>query len=134
MTDEEKEACHTLLKFENKNNGFNSDGNGCSKSVNNDILARVKQRHEANLVHSPDYINCNFIYGSAAEVECLWSIAKHILEEDRRKMDPVMFEVLLLLKVNKRFWGIQELMEADRMGEQYHDNDEESDNDGDSDE
>ena len=52
------------------------------------------------------YGNCDFIYGSAAEVERLWSVAKHILADERKgMMEPMMFETLIYLKLNEEYWG-----------------------------
>ena len=59
-----------------------------------------------------DYINLDFILGSAAEVERLWSISSYILLKHRLSMSPVMFEVLAYLKVNKELWNKTDVIEA----------------------
>jgi hypothetical protein len=56
------------------------------------------------------YVNCDFIYGSSAEVERLWSVAKYILTDQRKRLTPQMFEALLFLKQNKEFWGLPEVV------------------------
>jgi hypothetical protein len=60
-------------------------------------------------------LNCNFIYGSCAEVERLWSIAWHILTNQKMgKLSPTVFEALIFLKLNKRLWDIHSvIVEAD---------------------
>ena len=60
------------------------------------------------------YGNCDSIYGSCAEVERLWSIAKHILTDVRKgMMDPIMFEAILFLKLNRRLWTLDDAVQAD---------------------
>ena len=67
-------------------------------------LRRLRER-EQNTANSDDpYVNCDFIFGSAAQVEWLWSLAKSILTNQRSSLTPHLFEALLFLKVNKRFW------------------------------
>jgi hypothetical protein len=52
---------------------------------------------------SKEYINCDFILGSAAEVERLRSIAGKVFPKDRANMHPIQVEALLFLRINKRF-------------------------------
>ena len=59
-----------------------------------------------------DYINLDFILGSAAEVERLWSMSSYILLNHRLSMPPVMFEALTYLKVNKELWNKTDVIEA----------------------
>jgi hypothetical protein len=61
------------------------------------------------------YINCDYITGSVAEVERLWSLARHILTYERMSTKPINVEALLFLKANKRFWDevtVQKAMDA----------------------
>ena len=70
------------------------------------------------------------VYGSVAEVERLWSIAKHILTDERKgRMDTHMFQNLLFLKMNRRLFNISDLMVADkrREGQEKKDCNEEND-------
>ena len=67
------------------------------------------------LVHekpSQRYINCDFVFGSCAEVERLWSIAGNILTDNRKSMAPQLFEAILFLRVNQRFWNNDTVLEA----------------------
>ena len=60
------------------------------------------------------YGNCNFICGSSVEVERLWSIAIHIITDIRKDMmKPMMFEVLLYLKINREYWDIHTVFATD---------------------
>ncbi len=52
------------------------------------------------------YRNCDFVLGSVAEVERLWSIAKSILGTQRMHMTPITLEALLFLRMNKRYWDL----------------------------
>lgn len=47
--------------------------------------------------------DCNFIFGSSAEVERLWSIAKKILEDNRKSMEQYVFDVYIYLEINRIF-------------------------------
>ena len=75
---------------------------------------RIKKRKagvfEADL--SSLYRNADFICGSAAEVEQLWSIAKNVLTNNRSRLTPAMFETLLFLKTNDEYWDILSVQEA----------------------
>ena len=59
-----------------------------------------------------DYVNCDFILGSTACVERLWSIAKEILHGPRNRTSPIMVEALLFLRENRRLWSINNAVEA----------------------
>ena len=41
------------------------------------------------------YINLDFILGSAAEFERLWSMASHVLLKNRQAMTPIAFEAIV---------------------------------------
>lgn len=74
-----------------------------------------KRRREQAMAGHDVYINCDYIMGSVAEVERLWSLVRHILTYDRMSTKPMNVEALLFLKVNKRFWDealVQEAMDA----------------------
>ena len=58
------------------------------------------------------YINCDFVLGSCAEVERLWSIAGNILTDNRKSMAPQLFEAILFLRMNKRLWGDDMVLKA----------------------
>ena len=65
---------------------------------------------ESNTV-SP-YMNVDFIFGSAAEVERLWLIAKYILSNTRSRMTPHLFQALIFLKVNHEYWDCHSVQQA----------------------
>ena len=73
------------------------------------------KKRKAGLIESDlssPYKNVDFICGSAAEVERLWSVAKYILTDNRAKLTPAMFEALLFLKTNEEYWDMTMVMEA----------------------
>ncbi len=49
------------------------------------------------------YMNCDFVLGSVAEVERLWSTAKHVLGQQHMGMTPIVLEPILFLKINRRY-------------------------------
>ncbi len=44
-----------------------------------------------------EYQNLNFIFGSAAKVERLFSMASFVLTRSRKRMTPQLFEAILFL-------------------------------------
>lgn len=58
------------------------------------------------------YVNCDFVFGSAAEVERLWSISAYVLADHRQAMSPQMFEALVFLRTNSDFWDLQLVCKA----------------------
>ena len=55
------------------------------------------------------YQNVDYICGSAAEVERLWSLCKYILTNTRSRLTPNLFEVLVFLKVNHDYWDARDV-------------------------
>jgi hypothetical protein len=112
LTEAEKAAIIHLKKPDEGAGGGGGGGVATSPSLLDSIRnhdARKRKRGEDDdAVDSTDfgeYHNADFILASAAEVERLWSIAKYILVDQRKGMTPQMFEALLFLKVNARFWN-----------------------------
>jgi len=77
----------------------------------NSFLQRYAKKAKTSCTDD-EYINCDFILGSAAEVERLWSTCKYILCENRMRLSPQLFEALVFLKVNSRLWDAQMVSEA----------------------
>ena len=72
----------------------------------------IKKDRKLEQQKSSQYINANFILGSASELERLWSIAGDILSLNRRSVTPLLFEALLSLRVNNSYWGQATVVEA----------------------
>jgi hypothetical protein len=122
LTEGEARACKHLL-VENVNESLDeqettdNESSSCASPIG--MSRHIKKTQEQKTNHSlglfkstSPYVNCNFIYGSAAKVEWLWSIAKTILSSNRASMSPLVFESLLFLRVNRRFWDIKTVTEA----------------------
>lgn len=73
----------------------------------------VKRRRKEPIKES--YVNCDFILGSVAKKEGLWSNAKYISRDSRSRLSPQMFEALLFLKENIRFWDAKLVSRATNM-------------------
>ena len=54
------------------------------------------------------------VLGSAAEVECVWSMAGHVLTEHRALLSPLIFELIMYLKFNSPVWGLEEIVGANK--------------------
>ena len=65
--------------------------------------------------YTGNYKNVDFVLGSAAEVERLWSVARYVITDLRSRLSPVMFEALLFLKVNKDYWDKYLVAEAIKL-------------------
>ena len=108
LTPEEEEACKCLLK----------DSSGIIETITDDSpmkmsdrIKRLKEDTGAALSVNP-YHDCSFIFCSSAEVERLWSKALYIYSQERRRMTPLLFEAILYLKENRRFWDEATVVEA----------------------
>ena len=58
------------------------------------------------------YGNLDFILGSAAVVERLWSIADKLIDGDRNNTSPLLMEALLFLRENRSYWDLPLVCEA----------------------
>ena len=58
------------------------------------------------------YGNCDFIIGSVAEIERLWSFADAYLDGDRNKTTPLLFEAMIFLRYNREFWNEKTIVKA----------------------
>jgi hypothetical protein len=105
MTFNEKEACKSLEAGED--GGADSDSEDMTFAEK--IAAKKRQRLEKQ------YINCDFILGSVAEVERLWSIAKYVLTDNRKGLTPQLFEAILFLRLNAHFWDEADVQQAMAM-------------------
>ena len=65
------------------------------------------------------YENFDVIPGTSINCERLFSLAKHIMTDTRKSTTPILFEVLLFLKVNYDLWDAYSVGKA--MGRTRHD-------------
>ncbi len=101
LTAEEIKACKVLLK---ECNTKDSVENG---EENLSIAAMISTKKRKRECPEDGYIKCDFILGSAAEVERLWSKAKHLLLDHRKRTSPALVEALLFLNTNMEYWDGQ---------------------------
>ena len=71
------------------------------------------KRRKKNVNH--DYVNCNFILGSSAVVDSLWSMANRLLDRNQSRKSPLLMESLLFLRQNRRFLGIGVVQKAHQV-------------------
>ncbi len=57
-------------------------------------------------------MNGDFIQGSVAEVERLWSKARGVLKGDDRPLSPFSFEAILFLRQNESFWDLNSIIQT----------------------
>jgi hypothetical protein len=67
-------------------------------------------------VYDPAIKAC--VGGSAAEVECVWSMAGHVLTKHCSSMSPLVSELIMYLKYNSCPWGLADLVEANKRRKQ----------------
>jgi hypothetical protein len=60
------------------------------------------------------YVDLSLIPGTSVNCERLFSAAKFILSDTRKRTSPKLFEALLLLKVNKKYWNALSVSKAMR--------------------
>ena len=88
-----------------------------------EAMNKNRKREHENARLNNTYVNCDFIAGSVAEVERLWSLAGHILTDESMSTTPT--NAMLFLKVNKRFWDETTVQKAmDAVANESHSTDE----------
>ena len=109
MSESEWEACE-MLRIQDGSNSRTRETAVLRTSVlmSERIASKKRKRIEDNC----EFMNCDFILGSVAEVERLWSIAKRVLTDDRKEKSPIVFEALVFLNVNREYWDEQCVKEA----------------------
>ena len=106
LTQDEKDACHKVVNNQVEENMIEESEQGEANTFASRFRDRMKKRKAGVLEKSQasPYHNVNYICGSAAEVERLWSLCKYILTNTRSRMTPNLFEALIFLKVNYDYW------------------------------
>eukprot|EP00171_Calliarthron_tuberculosum_P005814 IDg5814t1 len=111
LTREEKEACQSL-KIDtdlSSTSGMETESQSTTGSL---MASRINRLKRKRITQEEEYMNCNFILGSVAEIERLWSIAGKIRAVDRKLMSHIVFDAILFLKMNQRFWDELTVKEA----------------------
>jgi hypothetical protein len=108
MTDDEKEACSHLRA----NAGEGEEGAAPATLNLLEKLERRRKNKRSSSCLDNHFENVDYIIGSAAEVERVWSVARYVLTTQRMGLTPLMFEALMFLKMNGRFWDQSLVVEA----------------------
>lgn len=69
------------------------------------------------------YMNLDVIPGTSVNCERLFSLAKYILTDTRKSTQPIVFEALLFLKVNRHIWDAHSVGKAMGRSVQMDEND-----------
>jgi len=107
MNEEERRACE-ILEIE-QDETF--------ESVQNSSLTMAQKLVSGKrrcIERDTKYRNCNFVVGSVAIVERLWSVANYIYCDNRKSMTPMLLEALIFLKTNDELWDVGLVSEAMR--------------------
>jgi hypothetical protein len=127
LSDEQRQAASRLLSSENLTPALDStrtrgdesrdtSDDDCSDTDDpSDHASKVmrclkKQRMENDSCDK--YVNLNVLPGTSVNCERLFSLAKHILTDTRKKTAPKLFEALLFLKVNRSLWDVYDVGKA----------------------
>jgi hypothetical protein len=90
------------------------------------VMKRLKMQAMENFGRDQD-VNLDVIPETSVNCERLFSLAKHILTDTRKNTSPILFEVLLFLKVNRSLWDSTTVSKA--MGRTRCEHDEAADGD-----
>ena len=106
LTQPEKDACHRVVNPQQQQNEIEESEQDETNSFASRFRDKMKKRKAGVLENSkaPPYQNVDYICGSVAEVERLWSLCKYILLNTRSRITPHLFEALVFLKVNYDYW------------------------------
>jgi hypothetical protein len=82
-------------------------------SYSQKLQQQLKRQKRSLLNDGPaDYICLDILPGTSVNCERLFSTAKFILSNTRKRTSPSLFEALLLLKVNSTHWDVFSVGEA----------------------
>ena len=79
---------------------------GMVDSLKNNLKRKINNTKDEDL-----YIDCRFIFGSAARAKRLFSHCKYIKTETRNRLTPQLFKAITFLKSNRELWeNLQQLI------------------------
>ena len=132
LTPEEAEACVKLRRKDTSSQTDDEDGEGGPLSALERLEMNRKRRKLSSNINSVKYIDAGkLICATSNCCERLFSEAKYIMVPNRRGMSPIVFESLLFLKKNARFWDIKTVAAAMRRSEKEDEDDDIFDRDDD---
>jgi hypothetical protein len=71
-----------------------------------------RQKREVTSEQQDVYLNLNMLRGTSVNCKRLFSNAKFILSDTRKRTTPSLFQALLLLKVNRSYWNVYSVGKA----------------------
>ena len=74
-------------------------------TVKKAVMTKRREATQDNVKIEINYVYCDFILGSSAEIERVWSTATHIVALACTGMYPITLEAILFLHYNKSWWG-----------------------------
>jgi hypothetical protein len=80
-----------------------------------DIMVQLQKQQKSAASSVGGYANANFVLGSCAEIERLWSVGEPIMCKTRFSMTPYLFEALIFLKYNRKYWNKELVVQAMRL-------------------
>jgi len=86
-----------------------------SEVAYSELLQRKLKRQRMQVLEQEkpkSYIDLSMLPGTSVNCERLFSTAKFILSDTRKRTSPKLFEALLLLKVNRSFWNTSSVARA----------------------
>ena len=115
LSEEQEEALAPLLKEEThsaveptaSDAAVASDGAVGGLSYSEELQQKLKRQKVEQLEQDKQkvYVDLTILPGTSVNCERLFSAAKFILSDTRKRTSPKLFEALLLLKINKRYWN-----------------------------
>ena len=107
MSPNEKHVC-AALRLDNDNYNENLE---VSDNLMTYQECQKLQKNERRLDNYQNG-NVNFILGSTAMVEWLWSIANRLVDGERNNTSPLLMEALLFLRENRSYWDLELVITA----------------------
>lgn len=111
ISEDQEALLAPLLKEDSKENEApteeSRDERDNEVSYSEELQRKLKrQRMEHYEAEKPKlYVDMNVMPGTSVNCERLFSTAKFILSDTRKRTSPKLFEALILLKVNKKYWN-----------------------------
>jgi hypothetical protein len=103
---EEYPAVEALLVLDEQEGSRDSDNQNTTYSE--ELQRKLKRRRIEQLQaeRAKVYVDLSVVPGTSVNCERLFSAAKFILSDTRKRTSPKLFEALLLLKVNRNYWNL----------------------------
>jgi hypothetical protein len=84
---------------------LNDDDNEIPANYALALEQRLKRQKREGVVRDV-YVNLDTLLGTSVTCERLFSLAKFVSTDTRKRTSPALFEALMLLKVNRALWDV----------------------------